>query len=364
MSSNLLAVLGERCTSHILPMNVFLELTYACNEVCSHCYLVNKPFVPRGEKISGKQPPYGELTTGEVLHLLDELAEAQALFLTFTGGEVFVRDDIFELAEAAKKKRFALRFFTNALLIDEPAIAQLKRLKPLEIGVSVYSTKASVHDAITRIPGSFQKTVEAIQKMTQEGLTCSLKCPLMAHTASEVPQFVRLAQRVGARPKFDLSLSPADDGGRSPLFLRIDEESSIQALLEDERIFPKPVGKAKTPEREASDPIMCDAGKALVNISPFGDVFPCIQFRVYSGNIRKESFLDIWNRSKTLLSLRQIQNADFPVCVGCEYRSVCGRCSGVAQLEDGDARGPQSRACRLAKVRWKMSHTPDERYFL
>lgn len=361
-SCKIMNEMGRRFTALSLPLNIFFELTYACNEVCRHCYLVNKPFVRLGDKISGKDPPHNELTTEEVKRVLDQIAEVKGFFLTFTGGEVFLRDDIIELAAYAKRKRFALRFFTNALMIDDQIIGALAELKPLEIGVSVYSPYPDLHDRITRIPGSFQITTSNIKKMTEAGLNLSMKCPLMAHTARDLPRFIKLAQKLGARPKFDISITPADDGGKAPLSLRIEGRENLQDLLQNENLFPSQGKESSGCKKNV--PIMCDAGKALVNISPFGDVFPCIQFRMFAGNVRKQSFVDIWKSSAMLVQLRSLENKNFPICNGCEYRNYCGKCPGVSHLEDGDALGPSSRACALAKARHSLFCSAESDFFL
>lgn len=371
-TQDVIADLAGRASNRFYPLNVFFEITYACNEVCSHCYLVNKPYVREGEKIDGNNPPNGELSTSEIKEALHQIAECKGLFLTFTGGEVFTRSDFIELLWYAKKLRFAPRFFTNAVLIDDDVADELKRIRPLEIGVSIYGHTAETHDEITRLKGSFDRTIAGVCRMTARGLPVSLKTPLMTTNYRLLPQFIKLAESVGAKPKFDVSLAPQDDGGHVPLKLRIEDKASLLELLHDERIFPQKtrdeadpvtsdgdVGSQETSlplaaQTEEEKRITCDAGRSLVNISPFGDVFPCIQFRRWCGNLRREDFRTIWERSQQLMTIRNWANEDFPICNGCEYRNFCGRCPGVAQLEDGDALGPSSRACKLAKLRYEM----------
>ncbi|PYU41972.1 MAG: heme d1 biosynthesis radical SAM protein NirJ, partial [Acidobacteria bacterium] len=65
------------------PLSVHFDLTYRCNERCVHCYL--------------DHDNHGELTTAECLQVLDDLARSGALFLTFSGGEIFLRPDLYEI---------------------------------------------------------------------------------------------------------------------------------------------------------------------------------------------------------------------------------------------------------------------------
>jgi len=93
-------VLEERALDRCVPLRAIVELTYRCNLRCVHCYTVGRA----GER---------ELGTEEVRGILDQLAGEGCLYLTFTGGEILLREDFFALAAYARRKRFALRLFTN-----------------------------------------------------------------------------------------------------------------------------------------------------------------------------------------------------------------------------------------------------------
>ena len=87
-----------------VPMSVQLDLTYRCNERCVHCYLDHED--------------HGEMTTAEILGLLDQLAEAGVFFLTLSGGEIFMRKDLFEIMERARSLTFVVKLKTNAVMIN------------------------------------------------------------------------------------------------------------------------------------------------------------------------------------------------------------------------------------------------------
>jgi len=126
-----------------LPWNVHIDLTYRCNERCVHCYLDHHD--------------HGEMTTREVKNVLDQLADAGALFLTFSGGEIFLRQDLFELIRYARGLNFDVSLKTNALLIDESRARKLRELDIRKIQISIYSADAAIHDAITKVPGSLER---------------------------------------------------------------------------------------------------------------------------------------------------------------------------------------------------------------
>src|SRR2546428_12060771 len=100
-----------------IPLSVHIDLTMRCNERCIHCY-----------RVIERRP---ELTTEELKALLEDVARAGTLYLTFSGGAVFLRQDLFELIEPARRLRFDVRLKSNALL-GAPATAA--RPRPLAVG--------------------------------------------------------------------------------------------------------------------------------------------------------------------------------------------------------------------------------------
>src|ERR1700694_2119589 len=102
---SLMQEMGHRALALGVPLSVHLDVTYRCNERCVHCYL--------------DHDDHGEMTTAEIKDVLGQLAEAGVFFLVFSGGEVFMRMDFFELLAYARSLMFSLRVKTNAFMIGE-----------------------------------------------------------------------------------------------------------------------------------------------------------------------------------------------------------------------------------------------------
>src|SRR2546425_4550807 len=128
-----------------IPFSVHIDLTMRCNERCIHCY-----------RVIERRP---ELTTDELKALLEDVARAGTLYLTFSGGEVFLRRDLFELIEHARGLHFDVRLKSNALLITEENAARLGRLGVRQVDISVYSADPAVHDWVTKVPGSLERSL-------------------------------------------------------------------------------------------------------------------------------------------------------------------------------------------------------------
>jgi len=106
-----------------IPVDVHLDVTYRCNERCVHCYL--------------DHDDHGEMTTGEMLDVIDQLAEAGVFFLTLSGGEVLMRMDFFDILEHARSLQFCVKIKTNAFMIGEKQADRMRELGVDSVQVSI-----------------------------------------------------------------------------------------------------------------------------------------------------------------------------------------------------------------------------------
>ena len=338
-----------------LPWNVHIDLTYRCNERCVHCYLDHHD--------------YGEMTTHEVKNVLDQLAEAGALFLTFSGGEIFLRQDLFELIDYARGLNFDVSLKTNALLIDERRAQKLRKLDIRKIQISIYSADPAIHDAITKVPGSLERSLRAIQFLLAEGLQVKLACPLMKQNLAAFRDVQSLAEKLGVPYMLDLTITPMMDGGDGVLALRSSATELLQVLqdqnlnsractppqAETEAVFVTGSATSSGIESGAYDDIPCSAGHNSCYISPYGDVSPCVQMPKPAGNLRKQQFDEIWYGSSEMNRVRAVRESQLPLCSSCSIRNYCERCPGLAQMEGGDLLGAYERACELAEMNARLA---------
>ena len=171
----------QKAEKACIPLAVHFDLTYRCNLRCIHCYLPERDRYPsQSYKEELKRQNRTELTTQEIYGILDQLAECGTLFLTFSGGEIFLRRDIMDILEYARKKRFNVSLLTTGTTgFDETVADRLADMGVHTVDISLYSNEPKVHDAVTGIPGSFNKTIKAIELLSERGMKLNLKCPLM-----------------------------------------------------------------------------------------------------------------------------------------------------------------------------------------
>ena len=334
----LLSEMNQKALDLGVPLSAHLDLTYRCNERCVHCYL--------------DHDDHGEMTTAEIADLLVQLADAGVFFLSLSGGEVFMRRDLFEIIEKARQLLFNVKVKTNGVMIGKGEAARLRRLGVEQIQISVYSHRPEVHDAITKLPGSLARTIRAIRFLKSEGLKVSVSNVVMNANLADQSGVMMLARELGAEYTLDPTITPKLDGDRSILALRI-PGAELRQIFHN----PELVGNVEEfcaapppPGEEIMEGFACSAGHTACYISPYGDVFPCVQFPLPSGNVRRQRFLDIWRHSPQLREVRSIRAKDLPTCSTCAHVGTCTRCPGLAYME-GNMRGPSTADCEKSFLR-------------
>jgi len=319
-----------------IPFKVLWELTHHCNLNCIHCYRVEEP-----------RP---ELSTAQARDLIDCLAREGCLYITFSGGEPLAREDFFQLAQYARSRGFAIRLFTNGTLITPSVARELRSLHPASVEVSLYGVRRATFERITRVDGSFDRVMEGLHLLRESRIKTVIKCPLMTINFSERKSVEGLARGLGAEVNFDTKMTPKNDGAKGPMAFQITEEQLTEFLQEEDWV--------PLDQTEGLPP--CNAGKTIATISPYGDVYPCVQLRLSVGNVQKKPLRKIWRESQILRNLRSITSDDLKDCTNCSYREYCFRCPGLAYLETGDMLGKSSLACQEARIRALLNASPSE----
>lgn len=313
--------------SRRVPLSCTFELNRACNLKCVHCYLADKT---RG----------AELATAEVKRVLRETALAGTLYLAFTGGEILLRRDIFELCGYARALRFDLKLFTNGTLIDESAARRLADIRPSSVDISLYG-REKTHDAITKANGSFARTVRAVKLLRKFGVKVNIKVPLMRVNYRDFGWLKAFAKRHGSGLRADAVVTPREDGDAGPLKYRLPYDKIG-------RFYPAGAGKTGNPDKY--DSLLCSAGRNLFAVRAGGEVLPCLQLNAPFGNVKRAPFAAIWSeKNKKVSSFLSIKPSDIAVCSSCELAADCQRCPGIALLEDHDLLGPSKTACKIAQ---------------
>src|SRR3989441_1470149 len=202
------------------PLEVSLEVTRRCPLECQHCY--NN--LPMGDLTARNR----ELTKEEYAAILSELADMGVLWLLYTGGEIFARKDFLEIYTYAKKKGFLITLFTNGTLITEKIADYLLEWPPFAIEITLYGRTKETYEALTQIPGSYERCLRGIKLLRERGLPLKLKTVATSINKHEITAMRRFAEEeLGVEFKMDGQINPRIDCSQSPLAVRLTPEEIV-----------------------------------------------------------------------------------------------------------------------------------------
>jgi radical SAM protein with 4Fe4S-binding SPASM domain len=330
------------------PLSANFELTFRCNLKCEFCYNVDDPVSH-------------ELTTPQILESLVKLKQLGVLYCSLTGGEPMVHPDFWEIARAVKANGMALRIYTNGCYIDEAAADLLAgEVRALEVEISVHGATAEVHDRLTGMRGSLDKAIRGIRLLRERGVKVVMKVPITRTNQSQVWEINKLAQDLDAVITFDPVVTPRDDGDMDPLrlqatpeFLRRFWSSEWKELRGGHEVAPIDHTVVKA---------VCGTGRTTVAIDPYGNIYPCIQWRRKAGNILEvDDLAQLWRQSEVLETVRDLaMQIPKTTLQDCESGEFCTFCLGVAEVQTGDPMSMYPQALTNARAKAKSFGEPSK----
>ena len=301
--------LGDFCARYGIPGDLHIDLTDACTERCVHCY------VPQDQR---NYLPY-EL----VEKALREFRDMNGLTVHLTGGEAMLHPDFERICRLCVELNLNFIIFSNMTLCDEKRIAVLKEVAPQFINVSLYSMNAAEHDAITSVPGSWQKTMDAILACEKAGVHCRIAAPLLRENKNSFAGLNRFAaeHRMHLVPSCDIV--PRANHTCSNLDHACSAAELEMVLAgENKRIFDRGWDGAMP----KSEDKVCDIGVGRIYLNAKGNYYPCDCMHEYVlGSVRDNTLQEVW-RGEKLNYLRGLKNKDFGKCADCEHRPWCKVC--------------------------------------
>ncbi|RKX61341.1 MAG: heme b synthase [Thermodesulfobacteriota bacterium] len=330
-----------------IPRLIAWEVTRSCNLNCVHC-----------RAASSKGPYKNELTTQEIFRILEEISEFAKPIIILTGGEPLLRPDIFDIAKKISQLGFKPVLATNGTLITKDIALKIKESGITRVSISLDGADASSHDGFRQMPGAFEGALKGIQALKKAGIPFQINTTLTGVNADELPKIHELTKKLGAVAHHIFLLVPVGRGKElekhnlSPekyeeilhWFYDQREKSGIHLKATCAPFYyrilrqrAKKEGKPVNFETFGLDAITrgCLAGIGFCFISHVGIVQPCGYLEIPCGNLRENSFKDIWENSEVFKNLRNFKKYKGK-CGKCEYISVCGGCRARAYETTGD----------------------------
>jgi len=340
------ATLHERFQGRRVPAEISIEVTHRCPLECQHCYN-NLP-------MSDSNARQRELSFGEHVRLLDELVDLGCLWILYTGGEIFARKDFLDIYTEAKKRGFLITLFTNGTMITPRIADHLVLYRPFAIEITHYGATRETYEALTRIPGSFDRCMNGIRLLLDRGLPLKLKTVPTSINYHEVYEMKRFAEEeLGVGFKFDPLVNPRTDCSQSPLAVRLTPEQAVTLEFRDPtrrdayaRLAGVELAANLPPSKQR---YTCGGGQNGCAIDPNGRMTICVLSHRDGYDLRSGSFREGWESS--IREIRASENKQETICTNCRITSLCGMCAANGELEGGDAETPVDFLCQVAHLR-------------
>jgi radical SAM protein with 4Fe4S-binding SPASM domain len=303
------------------------ETTSACNLRCSYCRARAKA-----------EPDLDELSTKEALDLIDEVAPLKPL-LILSGGEPLLRPDIFLLARYAVSKGLRVSLATNGTLLTPEIVDMIASSGVSRISISLDGVTPEEHDA-ARGQGCYLQVMKGIENLCGR-VDFQINFTVTKRNARCILPIFDLADSLGAKALHFFFLVPTGRGAEgdliSPemqeeLLRQIDLERSKRTIEVQVTCAPQFARIARPGSGRRGGG--CLAGTSFAFISRRGDVYPCGYLPALAGNVREQSFREIWENSVVFKALRERKLKG--KCGECSYRTACGGCRARAFAKNGD----------------------------
>lgn len=273
-----------------------------------------------------------------------------------SGGDPFSKEFIWEILDYLYFKGIAVDIYTNGQRI----VKEVKRLAdyyPRLVGVSIYSGIAADHDAITRISGSWDKSMQVIKELHELAVPMNLKCCVMQPNLHSYYMVADIAKEYGAIPQFEINITESNDGDICAKQLRL-TEVQLQVVLRDNNLALYVGKEAPNYGGMKRDLSLCSCGAGGTGfcLSPNGDLRGCVAFTQIYGNLQKHSFAELVEVSSSLKEWRNAVVSDYTECGKHDYCDYCNLCAGINYTEHGDFRKPAETNCYMAKCRFNLAH--------
>jgi AdoMet-dependent heme synthase len=340
---------------HQAPFTIAWEVTRACAYACVHC---------RAD--AQHQRHLDELSTEEAFQLIDRLTEFGSPILIFTGGDPMMRRDLFELIAYATQKGLRCSLTPTATAL--PTIERLTQAKEAgirRIALSLDAPHADIHDIFRKVPGSWQRTIDILQRAHDAGLSVQVNSTVARHNVDILPEMVPFIEEVGAvqwsvfflvptgRAMIEQMISPEEHERVFNWLYDLSKTAAFDIKSTAAPMYRRVAIERKRAENNGNQPVTFQGagfqytdglnrptkgvndGNGFLFISHIGSIEPSGFLPISAGNVRTDDVVDVYRNAKIFRDLRDTSQLKGR-CGICEYRDVCGGQRGRAFGVTGD----------------------------
>ena len=353
------------------PFLAIWEVTQSCDLACKHCRAAAQPL-----------PHPDELTHQEGLALIDQIADLHIPIFVFTGGDPLKRADVFDLIRYAAGKGVHVALTPSATpLLTREAIFKMKAAGLVRLGISLDGSTPEIHDTFRGVPGTWARTVQAIEWANEAGIPIQVHSTISRHNAQDLDNLCNLFERLAIVMWNVFFLVPVGRGQQADLLSGEEFEQVFAKIYElsrranfqiktteamhyrryllqhnlEERKFAHghghpgvPTDRSSSVAYEPGAPTAApearnrawatrrvNDGKGFLFISHTGNVYPSGFLPIHAGNIREASLAEIYRNAPIFKALRDTSRLEGK-CGACEFKEICGGSRARAYALTGD----------------------------
>lgn len=330
------------------PLFVVWEITLACDLKCIHC----------GSRAGARRPR--ELTTEQCLEVIRRLDEMGCREINLIGGEAYLRRDWLELIREITRRGIHCGVQTGGRNLTKKRITEAHEAGLRHVGLSIDGL-AQVHDAQRGVPGSFDKAMEALEELRDQGFVTVVNTQLNRLSVPQLPGLMERLIQAGVRNwRFQLTVAMGRAADQHEILLQPWEIPEVMALCEDlaRQALPRGMevqggnnigyyGPSYASLRgfgvdQEADFLGCGAGRFVMGLEADGTIKGCpsLPTDAYAGgNVLRDDIQEVWSQAPALAVRREVRREDLSgFCGTCYYGDVCqGGCTWTSHVLFGEA---------------------------
>lgn len=322
---------------------VHWSITGHCNLKCRHCYM------------SAPEAKYGELSTEQCLHIVDQIAAANIGKVSLTGGEPLLRQDFWQIVDALLEHRIVIsEIYTNGVLMSDAFLEHLKK-RYINCTIVLSFDCCNSHDWVRGIPGAEKKAIAAIKRARLHDFAVTIETALHKGNLDQLIPTYNLLKQLGVQSwkvsamvntgnwtrengQYDLSYEDLYDAYLDLATQHQDDHCPLNMMLggvyfarKGDTGYMSPFNKFNGLE-EAVRQTVCRSCRIHMHIMADGTLLPCVPMTgtyienqmpnltcsTISHALSGSQYFDLIN---TKMESLFAQNQE---CAACEHRLKCG----------------------------------------